>query len=154
MILEEKALDYWLSHVDREDTFRTAYMKLKRHFETEPYGYRYYHDWTQMSIASLRAENRTLTDRQLLQKLFDILIIAQEALGEGCTGDGNLQVAIWGATARWPRLKGVRPAKYENAEVLMQRLLQELDISSAEPSLVSTAGPRRARSDLQPQSPR
>uniref|UniRef100_A0A8H7N3T3 Integrase catalytic domain-containing protein n=1 Tax=Bionectria ochroleuca TaxID=29856 RepID=A0A8H7N3T3_BIOOC len=96
-ILKGNAQDFWFQHVKEEHTFREAYLKLKQHFDNAVNKQQYYHDWTQTNIASIRAdrENRDLTARQILQKVFITLARAQKALGGDHEGDNNLKDAIF-----------------------------------------------------------
>jgi hypothetical protein len=130
-ILSGRAQDYYISHVDIDDTFQQAYSKLTDHFVTETNRRQYYHDWTNTTFATVRndKENSGKTLREVLEKLLDRLQLCQKALGAEYQGDEMLRTTVIRACAGVPELEHALFIPAAPCERLFHDLRSSLDLS-------------------------
>ncbi|KAH8742800.1 hypothetical protein F5883DRAFT_656357 [Diaporthe sp. PMI_573] len=138
-ILSRRAQDYYISHVDIDDTFQQAYSKLTDHFVTETNRRQYYHDWTNTTFATVRndKENSGKTLRGVLEKLLDRLQLCQKALGAEYQSDEMLRTTVIRACAGVPELEHALFIPAAPCERLFHDLRSSLDLSSGDTSTIA-----------------
>ena len=104
------------------EKFSAMYAKLKQHFDTEVNHEHYYTDWTTTSFNKLRRENPNESLHQILQRLFDKLLLCQRTLGPMFAGQQPLKTAVIQACRGVPELEYAlfRPA--DDVEKLFSEL--------------------------------
>lgn len=132
-ILKDMAFDNWISHIKDDDTFKSAYLKLKLHFDTIIKHQRYYKDWTSSTLRSIKSDsdNALKTPREILQILFSTLTKAQKALGPPWDTDQQFQAAIIKACRGPQDFEMALSVPKPNAEELMQQIAIALDTALA-----------------------
>ncbi|RKF55700.1 hypothetical protein GcM3_200068, partial [Golovinomyces cichoracearum] len=121
-ILIGRAEWYFTNHIRPNDMFSTIYNQLKQHFDTEVNQEHYYTDWTTVTFEKLRREYQSENLHQILQRLFDKLLLYQRALGPMYAGQKPLKAALIRACRGVPELEYAlfRPAND------VEKLLSEL----------------------------
>lgn len=104
-ILTGRAENYYLHFINRDDTFAMAYMKIKRHFDTEVNHSYYYTDWTTTTFNRTRVENPDKKLHEVLQMMLDKLQLCQRALGTDFSGETTLRTAVINACRGAPELE-------------------------------------------------
>lgn len=132
-IMSGSAFDFWIRHIKEEDTFRTAYMKIRLHFDTVVNRQRYYNDWTSSTLTTVKSDsdNAGKTPREILHTLFTTLTKAQKALGPPWDTDEQLQAAVIKACRGSQELEMALSVPKPNAEELMQQITVALDTALA-----------------------
>lgn len=99
-ILTGSARAYYVHYVNRNDTFATAYKKVKDRFDDD-LNHRIYHtDWTEITFESFRKEYRAEHPgpedlQKVLQSMLDKFQLCQRALGPTYAADIHLRDAVW-----------------------------------------------------------
>lgn len=104
-MLKGRAETYYLHFVLRTDTFATAYLKVKTHFDTDLNHEHYYTDWTTTTFAKVRAQNPDKDLHDILRIMLDKLQLCQRALGRDYSGEDNLRTTVIKACRGVPELE-------------------------------------------------
>jgi hypothetical protein len=104
-ILTGRAEMFYIQVVQRDDSFASAYMAIKNHFDHDVHHQHYYTDWTTTSFARTRMENPEKGLHEVLQILLDKLQLCQRALGKNFEGEDALRTTVINACRGVPELE-------------------------------------------------
>ena len=104
-ILTGRAETFYIQVVERDDSFASAYMAIKNHFDHDVHHQHYYTDWTTTTFARTRAENPEKGLHEVLQILLDKLQLCQRALGQNFEGEDALRTTVINACRGVPELE-------------------------------------------------
>ena len=104
-ILTGRAETFYIQVVERDDSFASAYMAIKNHFDHDVHHQHYYTDWTTTTFARTRAENQDKGLHEILQILLDKLQLCQRALGKNFEGEDALRTTVINACRGVPELE-------------------------------------------------
>jgi hypothetical protein len=104
-ILTGRAEMFYIQVVERDDSFASAYMAIKNHFDHDVHHQHYYTDWTTTSFARTRMENPEKGLHEVLQILLDKLQLCQRALGKNFEGEDALRTTVINACRGVPELE-------------------------------------------------
>ncbi|EFQ90966.1 hypothetical protein PTT_12317 [Pyrenophora teres f. teres 0-1] len=93
-ILTGRAEMFYIQIVERDDSFASAYMAIKNHFDHDVHHQHYYTDWTTTNFARTRIENPEKGLQEVLQILLDKLQLCQRALGKNFEGEDALRTTV------------------------------------------------------------
>ncbi|KAF1970758.1 hypothetical protein BU23DRAFT_581893 [Bimuria novae-zelandiae CBS 107.79] len=94
-ILTGRAEMFYIQVVERDDSFASAYMAIKNHFDHDVHHQHYYTDWTTTSFARTRMEN---PEKGLYE-------LCQRALGKNFKGEDALRTTVINACRGVPELE-------------------------------------------------
>ncbi|CAE7221385.1 hypothetical protein PTTW11_11413 [Pyrenophora teres f. teres] len=104
-ILTGRAEMFYIQIVERDDSFASAYMAIKNHFDHDVHHQHYYTDWTTTNFARTRIENPEKGLQEVLQILLDKLQLCQRALGKNFEGEDALRTTVINACRGVPELE-------------------------------------------------
>ena len=134
-ILTGPAAQYYLHYINKRlDTFRTVYLKMSQHFDTDMNHGQYYTDWTTTSFERIRRENPDKTMHEALEMLIDKLSLCQRALGEEYRGEYALRTAVLTACRGVKELQMALFMPPMACEDLFQSLRSSIETSLAMPA--------------------
>jgi len=103
--LTGRAETFYIQVVERDDSFASAYMAIKNHFDHDVHHQHYYTDWTTTTFARTRTENPEKGLHEVLQILLDKLQLCQRALGKNFEGEDALRTTVINACRGVPELE-------------------------------------------------
>lgn len=130
-ILKGRAQQFYIYNIGPRCMFYQMYWALKNHFETETNRIQYFNEWTNISFNSMRADPRYAekTPQDILQAMFDRLLLCQQALGQEYAGEPVLRMNIVQACKGVPEFKHTLYTPSRSVERLIQDLRSSLEIS-------------------------
>ncbi|KAL2285921.1 hypothetical protein FJTKL_07413 [Diaporthe vaccinii] len=121
-MLKGRARTYMIQHINRQDTFATAYQKMKARFNTAANHQDYHTDWNTITFTGLQHKHPDKDKAEILQILINKLTLYSRALGYNKYSDQHLRDNVLRAIKGIPEFTFALIAPHSSTEALYSSL--------------------------------